>query len=127
MTILDDKGQRRRFRASNYQSATRVKDFICTMPMRLDDGWNQIQFNLAEFTRRAYGMARLYHSDALKPGIVDSWMIVDIVCITFHWLSCSGGLKDGHVVVMILLNQNACLLWGAKHPDQMQLHTSKSN
>lgn len=55
VTIMDDKGQRRRFRASNYQSATRVKDFICTMPMRLDDGWNQIQFNLAEFTRRAYG------------------------------------------------------------------------
>jgi len=25
------------------------------MPMRLDDGWNQIQFNLADFTKRAYG------------------------------------------------------------------------
>lgn len=25
------------------------------MPMRLDDGWNQVQFNLADFTRRAYG------------------------------------------------------------------------
>ena len=25
------------------------------MPMRLDDGWNQIQFNLSDFTRRAYG------------------------------------------------------------------------
>ena len=25
------------------------------MPMKLDDGWNQIQFNLADFTRRAYG------------------------------------------------------------------------
>lgn len=23
--------------------------------MRLDEGWNQIQFNLADFTRRAYG------------------------------------------------------------------------
>uniref|UniRef100_A0A8V5GU67 CFA20 domain-containing protein n=1 Tax=Melopsittacus undulatus TaxID=13146 RepID=A0A8V5GU67_MELUD len=34
---------------------TRVKPFICTMPMRLDDGWNQIQFNLLDFTRRAYG------------------------------------------------------------------------
>ncbi len=55
VTILDDKNVRRRFRASNYQSATRVKPFICTMPMRLDEGWNQIQFNLAEFTRRAYG------------------------------------------------------------------------
>jgi len=53
--IIDDKNVRRRFRASNYQSTTRVKPFICTMPMRLDDGWNQIQFNLADFTRRAYG------------------------------------------------------------------------
>lgn len=25
------------------------------MPMRLDEGWNQIQFNVADFTRRAYG------------------------------------------------------------------------
>jgi len=55
VTVLDDKGVRRRFRASNYQSSTRVKPFICTMPMRLDDGWNQIQFNLSDFTRRAYG------------------------------------------------------------------------
>merc|ERR1719415_286305 len=52
VTVLDDKGIKRRFRASNYQTATRVKSSICTMPMRLDDGWNQIQFNLADFTRR---------------------------------------------------------------------------
>lgn len=37
------------------QSVTRVKPYICTMPMRLDEGWNQIQLNLADFTRRAYG------------------------------------------------------------------------
>lgn len=36
--VLDDKNVRRRFRASNYQSTTRVKPFICTMPMRLDQG-----------------------------------------------------------------------------------------
>ncbi|CAK9084103.1 unnamed protein product [Durusdinium trenchii] len=76
VTVLDDKEVRRRFRASNYQSTTRVKPFICTMPMRLDEGWNAavrtrrmesvprlesrvvwtwIQFNLSDFTRRAYG------------------------------------------------------------------------
>ncbi|RYG53044.1 DUF667 domain-containing protein [archaeon] len=32
-----------------------MKPFICTMPMRLDEGWNQIQFNLSDFTKRAYG------------------------------------------------------------------------
>lgn len=79
--VLDDKNIRRRFRASNYQSTTRVKPFICTMPMRLDEGWNQIQFNLSDFTRRAYGtnyietlrvqihancrMRRIYFSDRL--------------------------------------------------------------
>ena len=51
------------------------------MPMRLDEGWNQIQFNLSDFTRRAYGtnyietlrvqihancrMRRIYFSDRL--------------------------------------------------------------
>lgn len=81
VTIRDDKNIRRRFRASNYQSTTKVKPFICTMPMRLDEDWNQIQFNLSDFTRRAYGtnyietlrvqvhancrIRRLYFSDRL--------------------------------------------------------------
>lgn len=25
------------------------------MPLRMDEGWNQIQLNLADYTRRAYG------------------------------------------------------------------------
>jgi hypothetical protein len=25
------------------------------MPMRLDPGWNQVTFNLADYTKRAYG------------------------------------------------------------------------
>ena len=49
LQVLDDKNVRRRFRASNYQSNTRVKPFICTMPMRLDDGWNQIQVGIYFF------------------------------------------------------------------------------
>nr|VZI42518.1 unnamed protein product [Spirometra erinaceieuropaei] len=53
--IQDDKGIRRRFRASNYQSTTRVKPFICTMPMRLEEGWNHLQLNLTDLTKRAYG------------------------------------------------------------------------
>ncbi|KAK6261822.1 hypothetical protein QUC31_007638 [Theobroma cacao] len=36
-------------------AVTRVKPYICTMPLRLDEGWNQIQLNLADYTRRAYG------------------------------------------------------------------------
>ncbi|KAG4960015.1 hypothetical protein JHK87_036648 [Glycine soja] len=53
--VLDDKNVRRRFRASNFQAVTRVKPYICTMPLRMDEGWNQIQFNLVDFTKRAYG------------------------------------------------------------------------
>ncbi|KAF2300847.1 hypothetical protein GH714_017784 [Hevea brasiliensis] len=48
--VLDDKNVRRRFRASNFQAITRVKPFICTMPLKMDEGWNQIQLNLADFT-----------------------------------------------------------------------------
>lgn len=55
ITVLDDSNMKRRFRASNFQAATRVKTFFTSMPIALSDGWNQIQFNLADFTRRAYG------------------------------------------------------------------------
>ncbi|XP_046833527.1 cilia- and flagella-associated protein 20-like [Vespa crabro] len=55
ITILDDKNMHRRFRVSNFQSTTRVRPFCTTMPIGLSGGWNQIQFNLADFTRRAYG------------------------------------------------------------------------
>lgn len=53
--ILDDTQTKRRFRSSNYQTQTRVKDFICTMPLKLDSGWNNISINLSDFTKRAYG------------------------------------------------------------------------
>ncbi|XP_076282564.1 cilia- and flagella-associated protein 20 [Lasioglossum baleicum] len=55
ITILDDKNMRRRFRMSNFQSTTRIKPFCTSMPIGLSGGWNQIQFNLSDFTRRAYG------------------------------------------------------------------------
>ncbi|XP_035679682.1 cilia- and flagella-associated protein 20-like [Branchiostoma floridae] len=53
--VLDDTKVRRRFRASNYQKVTKVTQSMCIMPMKLDDGWNQIQFNLSDFMRKAYG------------------------------------------------------------------------
>ncbi|XP_063697866.1 uncharacterized protein LOC134828809 [Culicoides brevitarsis] len=81
--ILDDRNQLRRFRVSNYQSTTRVKPFLTSMPLCLSPGWNQIQFNLADFVRRAYGtnyietvriqmhanvlLRRIFFSDRLYP------------------------------------------------------------
>lgn len=54
--LSDDKDMHRRFRVSNFQSTTKVRPFCTTMPIGLSAGWNQIQFNLADFTRRAYGL-----------------------------------------------------------------------
>ena len=98
VTVLDDKDVRRRFRASNYQSTTRVKPFICTMPMRLDEGWNQIQFNLSDFTRRAYGtnyietlrvqlhancrIRRIYFSDRLASLLYITLLFAPLVSYT---------------------------------------------
>jgi len=53
--ILDDQNFCRRFRVSNFHSKTSVKPFCTQMPMGMSEGWNQIHFNLADFTRRAYG------------------------------------------------------------------------
>ncbi|KAL5150610.1 Cilia- and flagella-associated protein 20 [Glycine soja] len=47
--VLDDKNVRRRFQASNFQVPT------LHYATENDEGWNQIQFNLADFTKRAYG------------------------------------------------------------------------
>merc|ERR1712107_560007 len=54
VTVLDDKDVRRRFRASNYQSTPR-KAVHLHYAHEIIEGWNQIQFNLSDFTRRAYG------------------------------------------------------------------------
>ncbi len=38
------------------------------MPMRLDEGWNQVQFNLSDFTRRAYGKREKRRKEEGKEG-----------------------------------------------------------
>uniref|UniRef100_A0A9J7YJF8 Cilia and flagella associated protein 20 n=1 Tax=Cyprinus carpio carpio TaxID=630221 RepID=A0A9J7YJF8_CYPCA len=86
--VLDDKNVRRRFRASNYQSTTRVKPFICTMPMRLDDGWNQIQFNLSDFTRRAYGTNYI---ETLRVQVFMGFVMAVLVTFRFMQTVASGG------------------------------------
>ncbi len=103
------------------QSSTRVKPFICTMPMRLDEGWNQIQFNLSDFTRRAYGtnyvetmrlqvhancrIRRIYFSDRLYseeelPPEFKLFLPIQ-VWVFFFWLN-SPYIQD---------NNDLCTLW----------------
>eukprot|EP00298_Acanthocystis_sp_HF-20_P030303 c9420_g1_i1.p1 GENE.c9420_g1_i1~~c9420_g1_i1.p1 ORF type:complete len:171 (+),score=65.99 c9420_g1_i1:14-526(+) len=55
--ILDDKKTKRRFRCSNFQTITRVKPYMCSIPLRLEEGWNVLQINLSDFCRKAYGSA----------------------------------------------------------------------
>jgi len=95
---LDDKKLKRRFRASNYQvfcqlhpihggallpllgrrgsnasgvvqTQARVKPYICTMPLRLSEGWNQVQLNVADLMRRAYGTALMEISRGRRIGV----------------------------------------------------------
>jgi hypothetical protein len=53
--ILDDKGTKRRFRCSNFQAKPRVKPYICTMPLVMEDGWNYLQLDLASWVKTVYG------------------------------------------------------------------------
>ena len=55
VTIIDDKKIERTFKATNFQTLTRVKGNFCSMPMRLEDGWNQVHINLDDFTKKAFG------------------------------------------------------------------------
>ncbi|PVU88353.1 hypothetical protein BB561_005907 [Smittium simulii] len=52
--IIDHLEQSRRFRASNFQDETRVTPEITTMNLRLDEGWNQIIFDLDFLTQKFY-------------------------------------------------------------------------
>lgn len=50
------------------------------MPMRLDDGWNQIQFNLSDFTRRAYGTNYI---ETLRVQVMTS-KVIDYIFISYE-------------------------------------------
>jgi len=54
LEVLDDRNVRRRFRASSMTCSTKIRPLVCALPLKLTDGWNEIQINLAELTQRAY-------------------------------------------------------------------------
>ena len=53
--VVDDKHVRRRFRVSTAQSSARVRPFMCSMPLKLRDGWNLVTLDLANLTQKAFG------------------------------------------------------------------------
>uniref|UniRef100_A0A0A9W8N9 CFA20 domain-containing protein n=1 Tax=Lygus hesperus TaxID=30085 RepID=A0A0A9W8N9_LYGHE len=81
--VLDDKQTRRKFTISNASTQTRIRNFETTLPVNLNPGWNNIQFNMAEVTKKAYGtnfvectrihihancrLRRVYFSDKVYP------------------------------------------------------------
>ena len=53
--MKDNKGDIRRFRASNYQDQTVVQPYISVFPLRFDnEGWNYITLNLKDLCTRVY-------------------------------------------------------------------------
>lgn len=56
VTVIDDKHNERVFISSNFQTLTRVKGNTCSLPMKLEDGWNQIHINFEEFVKKHLGL-----------------------------------------------------------------------
>lgn len=52
--VLDSRGVKRRFRASNCKTSQTITPLLCHLPLALDDGWNKIMIEMREFTRLAY-------------------------------------------------------------------------
>ena len=55
VTIIDDKNIERTFKSTNFQTLTRVKGNFCSLPMKLEDGWNQVHIDLDDFCKKAFG------------------------------------------------------------------------
>ena len=77
MQILDDKNVLRRFRVSNFQSRIKIRPFFCVVPMKLNDGWNHIQLNLADFTRRVFGTK---YMETIRMQVCPSCSIAILYC-----------------------------------------------
>ncbi|KFD57071.1 hypothetical protein M514_01956, partial [Trichuris suis] len=53
--VTDVRGDRHWLRASNFQKKSRQSPLICTMPLRLEEGWNYVQMDMSDLTKRAFG------------------------------------------------------------------------
>ncbi|KAJ1796217.1 hypothetical protein LPJ59_003881 [Coemansia sp. RSA 2399] len=53
--VMDDRGQTRTFWTANFESRPQIHPQLSVLPLRLDQGWNHLTFDLAQMTKRAYG------------------------------------------------------------------------
>lgn len=52
--VLDSENIRRRFRASSYHTTSKLSTFMYTMPICLNEGWNQLNLDLAQLTSTVF-------------------------------------------------------------------------
>ncbi|KAJ2709798.1 hypothetical protein H4R19_004065 [Coemansia spiralis] len=53
--VADSCGAVRRLRPANYEAEAHIGNDVARLPLRLDDGWNYLTFDLARITAQAYG------------------------------------------------------------------------
>ncbi|XP_001950958.1 cilia- and flagella-associated protein 20-like [Acyrthosiphon pisum] len=54
ITIMDNENIRRRVRVSNYHTIKKLSTFMVTMPFCMNEGWNQLNLNLAAITSDSF-------------------------------------------------------------------------
>ena len=58
--VSDDTNKHRTFVCSNKQSLARLMDNKCSLPLRLDDGWNIIAIDLESLCKRVFSVKYRY-------------------------------------------------------------------
>jgi hypothetical protein len=82
--VQDSKKERRRLRASTFQKRATSDSKVAALPLRLNVGWNHVQFDLREFLQKWYSttyeetigievhgtcrLRKIYFTDALYSG-----------------------------------------------------------
>ncbi|POM77997.1 UPF0468 like protein [Phytophthora palmivora] len=61
----DNRGTRRRFRFSTFQTKSVVNPQLASLPLHMESGWNQLQLDLADLMRTCYN-ARYGHAISVQ-------------------------------------------------------------
>jgi len=119
LQVLDDRHVRRRFRASSLTSSTKIRPLVCTLPLKLTDGWNVIQINLIELTQRAYAT---HYEETTRLQVCWSWSLClhrliktarpIVNCLSYSWyIFLTGRCYDRRMASAVRLS-SVCRLLG---------------
>ena len=98
--ILDDRNIQHRYRCSTYRTTTSIAPSICTMPLKLDENWNQIQFNLSDFTVKTYGTN---YAETQRVQVSAETEERAVFRCYFHWWACKIFLLNIYDCIIFLL------------------------